>query len=95
MQDQRSNKSKQNRTVYLDLQHELLAPAESESDGTGADIIHCANTGHTARILSDGFKEPELGYCSECYDLFDPEDTCLKITVLGEGYNINIVTLVQ
>ncbi len=93
--DQRSHKSKTTRTVYLDLQHELLAHTPQSIDGAEGDVIYCKVANGYARLVSEGFVEPELAYCSECIELFDPGAEGARFTVTGEEHPVKIIRLIS
>jgi len=84
------------RTVYLDLNHELIAPREESPGPNNVDIIYCKNAGREAVRLDDEYDTTyRLAYCSECNELFDPEALCPRITGVQQLEGIKIVTLVR
>lgn len=87
-------KTKGPRTVYLDLDHHLFLPWESNPDAQGVDVIYCKIAGRQAWRMNQEFDD-ESSYCSECIELFDPEDVCPRVTVKDQVDGVKVVTLVR
>ena len=89
-------KSNAPRKIYLDLNHRLIIPWEFNPDAGGVDQIQCKVAGRMAWRLDNEYEGGGTAYCSECMELFDPQEVNPSIHVPGDDQgHVKVVTFVR